>query len=198
MQPATEADAFPSWQNNETTDDSTTPLNTTNIHSHLVAPHGGKLIDLILNPEQAADKKAESRDFPSWDLTPRQICDLELLLNGGFSPLAGFMNKDDYESVCDNMHLTNGTLWPMPITLDVTEAFAKTLQPGSTRVALRDPEGVMIAILQVEDVWQPDRQAEAKSVFKTASVAHPGVAYLMNRSNPCYVGGRLEGLQLPS
>ena len=182
----------------KTTDDSTTPLNTTNIHSHLVAPHGGKLIDLILNPEQAADKKAESRDFPSWDLTPRQICDLELLLNGGFSPLAGFMNKDDYESVCDNMHLTNGTLWPMPITLDVTEAFAKTLQPGSTKVALRDPEGVMIAILQVEDVWQPDRQAEAKSVFQTASVAHPGVAYLMNRSNPCYVGGRLEGLQLPS
>jgi sulfate adenylyltransferase len=173
-------------------------LNTTNIHSHLVAPHGGKLINLILNREQAADTKAESRDFPSWDLTPRQICDLEMLLNGAFSPLTGFMNKADYEGVCENMHLTNGILWPMPITLDVSEAFAKTLKPGSTKVALRDAEGVMIAILHVEDVWQPDRQVEAKSVFKTTSVAHPGVVYLMNRSNPWYIGGRLEGLQLPS
>jgi sulfate adenylyltransferase len=170
----------------------------TNTHSHLVAPHGGKLINLILNREQAADTKAESRDFPSWDLTPRQICDLEMLLNGGFSPLTGFMNKADYESVCQDMRLSNGILWPMPITLDVSEAFAKNLKPGSTKVALRDAEGVMIAILHVEDVWQPDRQAEGKSVFKTTSVAHPGVGYLMNRSNPWYVGGRLEGLQLPS
>jgi sulfate adenylyltransferase len=173
-------------------------LNTTNLHSHLVAPHGGKLINLILNREQAADTKAESRDFPSWDLTPRQVCDLEMLLNGGFSPLTGFMNKADYESVCHNMHLANGLLWPMPITLDVTEDFAKNLKPGSTKVALRDAEGVMIAILHVEDVWQPDREAEAKSVFKTTSMVHPGVGYLMNRSNPWYVGGRLEGLQLPS
>ena len=173
-------------------------MNTTNIHSHLVAPHGGKLINLLLDREQAADTKAESRDFPSWDLTPRQICDLEMLLNGGFSPLTGFMNKADYESVCENMHLTNGTLWPMPITLDVTEAFAKNLKPGSTKIALRDAEGVMIAILHVENVWQPDREAEAKSVFKTTSVVHPGVGYLMNRSNPWYVGGKLQGLQLPS
>ena len=170
----------------------------TQSQSHLIAPHGGELINLLLKPEYAAETKAESRDFPSWDLTPRQICDLEMLLNGGFSPLTGFMNKADYESVCSNMRLGSGVLWPMPITLDVTEAFAKTLQPGSTKVALRDAEGVMIAILHVEEIWQPDRQAEGKAVFKTASMAHPGVAYLMNRSNPWYVGGRLEGLQLPS
>ena len=170
----------------------------TQTQSHLIPPHGGKLINLILDREQAADTKAASRDFPSWDLTPRQICDLEMILNGGFSPLTGFMNKADYESVCSNMRLSSGLLWPMPITLDVTEAFAKTLQPGSTKVALRDAEGVMIAILHVEDVWQPDRGAEGKAVFKTASTAHPGVAYLLNRSNPWYVGGRLEGLQLPS
>ena len=170
----------------------------TQSQSHLIAPHGGELINLLLKPEYAAETKAESRDFPSWDLTPRQICDLEMLLNGGFSPLTGFMNKADYESVCSNMRLSSGVLWPMPITLDITEAFAKTLQPGSTKVALRDAEGVMIAILHVEDIWQPDRQAEGKAVFKTASTAHPGVAYLMNRSNPWYVGGRLEGLQLPS
>ena len=173
-------------------------MNTTLRTSHLIPPHGGELINLILDREQAAETKAASRDFPSWDLTPRQICDLEMVLNGGFSPLTGFMNKADYESVCSNMRLSSGLLWPMPITLDVTEAFAKTLQPGSTKVALRDAEGVMIAILHVEDVWQPDRQAEGKAVFNSTSTAHPGVAYLMNRSNPWYVGGRLEGLQLPS
>jgi sulfate adenylyltransferase len=170
----------------------------TQTHSHLVAPHGGELVDLILKPEYAAETKAASRDFPSWDLTPRQICDVEMLLNGGFSPLTGFMNKDEYESVRDQMRLKNGLLWPMPITLDVTEAFAKTLKPGSSTIALRDAEGVMIAILHVEDVWQPDKQAEAKSVFGTTSQVHPGVGYLMNRANPWYVGGRLEGLQLPS
>ena len=173
-------------------------MNTTLGTSHLIPPHGGELINLILDREPAADTKAASRDFPSWDLTPRQICDLEMLLNGGFSPLTGFMNKADYESVCSDMKLASGLLWPMPITLDVTEAFAKTLQPGSTKIALRDAEGVMIAILHAEDVWQPDRQAEGKAVFKSTSIAHPGVAYLMNRSNPWYVGGRLEGLQLPS
>jgi sulfate adenylyltransferase len=168
------------------------------IHSHLVPPHGGELVNLILDRERAAETKVASRDFPSWDLTPRQVCDLEMLLNGGFSPLVGFMNKADYESVCSDMHLTSGLLWPIPITLDVTEALAKTLKPGSTKIALRDAEGVMIAILHVEDVWQPDRQAEGKAVFNSTSAAHPGVAYLMNRSHPWYVGGRLEGLQLPS
>ncbi len=173
-------------------------MNTTQTHSHLVPPHGGELINLILDRERAAETKAASRDFASWDLTPRQVCDLEMLLNGGFSPLTGFMNKADYESVCSNMRLASGLLWPMPITLDVTEAFAKSLKSGSSKIALRDAEGVMIAILHVEDVWQPDRQAEGKAVFNSTSNAHPGVAYLMNRSNPWYVGGRLEGLQLPS
>ena len=173
-------------------------MNTTTKTSHLVPPHGGELINLILDRNAAAATKSESRDFPSWDLTPRQICDLEMLLNGGFSPLTGFMNKADYESVCSDMKLTGGLLWPMPITLDVTDAFAKTLKSGSSKIALRDAEGVMLAILHVEDVWQPDRQAEGKAVFKSTSIAHPGVAYLMNRSNPWYVGGRLEGLQLPS
>ena len=173
-------------------------MNTTHSHSHLIEPHGGQLTNLILDREHAAQTKAESRDFPSWDLTPRQICDLEMLLNGGFSPLTGFMNQADYEGVCHDMHLKSGILWPIPITFDVSEAFAKNLTPGSTKVALRDAEGVMIAILHVEEVRQPDRNAEAKSVFGTTSQAHPGVAYLMNRSHPYYVGGRLEGLQLPS
>ena len=165
--------------------------------SHLIAPHGGELVNLI-DPARGAELKAHSKEWPSWDLTGRQVCDVELLLSGGFSPLRGFMNRGDYEGVCHNMRLTSGVLWPMPITLDVTEDFAKSLKPGSSKVALRDGEGVMLAVLNVEDVWQPDRSAEAKSVFGTTSKAHPGADYTINRSNPWYVGGRLEGLQLPS
>jgi sulfate adenylyltransferase len=170
----------------------------TAVTSHMIAPHGGELINLIAKPERAGELKAHSREWPSWDLTERQLCDLELLLSGGFSPLTGFMNKADYESVCHKMHLSNGLIWPMPITLDVKEEFAKSLKPGSSKIALRDPEGVMLAVLHVEDVWQPDKKDEAKSVFGTTSPVHPGVGYLMNKANDWYVGGRLEGTQLPT
>ena len=140
-------------------------------HGHLIAPHGGELVELKVDPENAAELKARSRDFPSWDLTSRQIRDLELLLSGGFSPLRGFMKRENYERVCHEMRLSDGLIWPMPITLDVPEAFAKSLKPGSTKVALRDSEGVMLAVLYVEDVWQPDRKAEAQTVFGTTSTA---------------------------
>jgi sulfate adenylyltransferase len=166
--------------------------------SHIIAPHGGELAELIASPERTAELKAHSREWPSWDLTPRQICDLELLVSGGFSPLRGFMTQKDYESVCHNMRLSNGVLWPMPITLDVKEEFAKSLQPGTSKVALRDAEGVMLAVLHVEEVWQPNRKAEAQSVFGTTSAVHPGVDYVLNKGNSWYVGGRLEGMQMPS
>jgi sulfate adenylyltransferase len=170
----------------------------TNSTSHLIPPHGGELAQLVASAERSAELKAHSREWPSWDLTPRQLCDLELLLSGGFSPLRGFMRRADYERVCHNMLLTSGVLWPMPINLDVTEEFAKKLTPGSSKIALRDPEGVMLAVLDVEEVWRPDRKDEAQSVFGTTSTVHPGVEYLLNKSNPWYVGGKLEGLQLPS
>jgi sulfate adenylyltransferase len=166
--------------------------------SHLIAAHGGELLDLRVSWEQAAEFKAHSRDWPSWELTPRQLCDLELLLNGGFSPLRGFMTRADYEGVCHNMRLASGTFWPMPVTLDVTEQFARRLKPGTCKVALRDPEGVMLAVLEVEDVWQPDRTEEASSVFGTTNKMHPGVDYLLHQANPWYAGGKLSGLQLPA
>jgi sulfate adenylyltransferase len=165
--------------------------------SHLIAPHGGELVNLMASPERQAELKAQSKDWPSWDLTARQVCDVELLLSGGFSPLRGFLNKADYEGVCKDMRLSSGVLWPMPITLDVKEEFAKTLKPGS-KVALRDGEGVMLAVLNVEDIWQPDRATEAQAVFGTTSKLHPGANYLQSQSGAWYVGGRLEGLQLPA
>jgi sulfate adenylyltransferase len=166
--------------------------------SHLIPPHGGELVQLTAQPERIAELKAHSKEWPSWDLTGRQLCDLELLLTGGFSPLRGFMTRTDYEGVCHNMRLANGTLWPMPITLDVTEEFAKKLTPGTSKIALRDPEGVMLAVLNVEEVWQADRKAEAQAVFASTSAAHPGADYAINKSNPWYVGGKLEGTQIPS
>ena len=160
---------------------------------HLIPPHGGSLVNLIIDENRSAQIKNESRDWPSHDLTPRQLCDLELLLNGGFSPLTGFMARADYDRVCADMRLADGTLWPMPIMLDVSEELAKTLEPGSN-VALRDPEGVMLAALHVDDVWQPDREAEAAAVFGTTSPEHPGVAQLLNQTQPYYVGGVVTGL----
>ena len=163
---------------------------------HPIAPYGGSLCDLIATPERAAELKQQSKDWASWDLTARQLNDIELLMNGGFSPLTGFMTQAEYDGVCKDMRLPDGTLWPMPITLDVSEAFAEGLSQGD-KVALRDPEGVMLAALHVEDIWTPDRQAEAAHVFGKADDAHPAVAYLMKQSGPVYVGGKLEGLQLP-
>jgi len=167
------------------------------VPTHLIQPHGGLLRDLVVRDERREELQAASRDWPSWDLTPRQVCDLELLLNGGFSPLSGFMGRGDYHKVCESMRLADGAFWPIPVTLDVTEALAGILKPGS-RVALRDPEGVMLAVLQVEDVWQPDRAAEAEAVYGTNNIEHPGVAHLMERTHPFYVGGGIEGLQLPT
>ncbi len=134
--------------------------------SHLITPHGGELIQLQASPERALELKAHSREWPSWDLSPRQLCDLELLMNGGFSPLRGFMNRADYESVCHKMRLANGTLWPMPITLDVSEEFAKKLTAGSGKIALRDPEGVMLAVLEVEDVLAAGPQGRSRGRFQ--------------------------------
>ena len=163
---------------------------------HLVPPHGGTLVDLIVAPARAAELKQVSRDWPSWDLMDRQLCDLELLLNGGFSPLRGFLGRKDYESVRDDLRLADGTLWSMPVTLDVTRELAESLTPGAG-LALRDPEGVMLAALTVDDMWEPDLAREAKRVFGTASPEHPGVAHLLSRTHPVYVGGTIAGLQLP-
>jgi sulfate adenylyltransferase len=165
--------------------------------NHPIAPHGGGLVNLLASPDRCAAIHAESRDWQSWDLTPRQICDLELLMNGGFSPLQGFMCRADYESVCSSMRLTNGLIWPMPITLDLPEVLVKKLAPGA-QLALRDSEGVMLAVLHVEEIWQPDRDAEVNAVYGTTSRVHPGVAHVLERSNPWYVGGRVEGIRLPS
>ncbi len=152
--------------------------------------------DLLVNDADAEALKQASPDFLSLTLTRRQLCDLELLLNGAFSPLRGFMGKADYDAVVDKMRLADGRLWPVPVTLDVSAGFAGRLQPGD-RIALRDHEGFMLAVLKVEEIWQPDRQREAELVYGTTSSTHPGVDYLLNHSGDHCLSGQLSGIQLP-
>jgi sulfate adenylyltransferase len=163
----------------------------------LIAPHGGVLKELYLPADEAERWKQRSAGLPGIDLDTRQLCDLELLLNGAFSPLEGFLNQRDYDRVVSEARLADGTLWPMPITLDVSEAFAERLAPGS-EVALRDSQGVPLAVLLVEDIYRPDREHEARQVFGTTDRTHPGVAELLDRYRPVNLGGRVVGIQAPS
>ena len=160
-------------------------------------PHGGVLKELYLPERQADEEKVNAKDYKSWDLTPRQLCDLDLLMNGAFSPLEGFLGEADYESVCNEMRLSDGTLWPMPITLDVKQDFADQIEQGET-IALRDPEGVLIATLAISDIWTPDREAEAQRVYGSTDDAHPAVAYLQHKSHPVYLGGKIRGVEPPT
>jgi len=162
----------------------------------LIEPHGGELKELIVAEAEAEALKEEARDLVSWDLTERQMWDVEMLLSGGFSPLEGFLGKKDYEAVLETMRLADGTVWTMPITLDVTEEFAEGVKEGD-RVALRDPEGVLLAVMTVSDKWTPDKKNEAEKVFASDDTIHPGINYLFNIAGPVYLGGRLEGVEAP-
>ena len=164
--------------------------------SHLIEPHGGKLVNLIVDNKGQEDLKRGLKDIPALDLNPRQLCDIELILNGAFSPLDGFLGREDYESVCKNLRLEDGTIWPLPITLDVDEKTAGSFREGD-RVALRDLEGVTLAVLTISDIWKPNLEKEAELVFGTTDRKHPGAAYLLDTSKEWYVGGKLEGLQSP-
>ena len=162
--------------------------------NRLIDPHGGILVDLIVDHQRSVELETEAASLSKWILTPRQLCDIEQILTGAFSPLTGFMGREDYEGVRDDMRLANGTLWPMPIVLDVTADFAASLSSGE-RLALMHPEGVLIAVLTVDDVWKPDRGYEASQVFGTTDEYHPGVNVVMNETAEYYVGGSLEGVR---
>jgi sulfate adenylyltransferase len=160
------------------------------------APHGGVLTDLLVDAGRVRELKQRSVAWPSWQLARRQLCDLELLACGGFSPLTSFLGRDDYSSVCQTMRLANGTLWPMPVMLDLpADTVAEADSAGA--LALRDPEGTMLAVLHITDAWRPDLRAEALAVFGTVDCDHPGVAHLLRDTNPWYVTGALEAVQLP-
>ncbi len=161
-----------------------------------MTPHGGTLVELLAPQAERERLRREAVSLASWELTERQLCDLELLLNGAFSPLTGFMGRADYERVVREMRLASGLLWPIPVTLDVSEELARSLAPGGV-LLLRDPEGAPLVQLEVSDLWRPDRAAEARQVYGTEDRAHPGVDALLGRSQPVYVGGRVTGIEAP-
>ncbi|KAI9345660.1 sulfate adenylyltransferase [Obelidium mucronatum] len=164
-------------------------------------PHGGILKDLIARdaPRQASLKLAAA-GLPSITLTERNICDLELILNGGFSPLEGFLNQRDYESVVNNMRLADGSLWPIPINLDVSQEQINALGlTHGARLVLRDPiDDAALAILTIDDIYTPDKHREAVNVFGDDDLAHPAVEYLHKQTKAFYVGGKVEAIQLSS
>lgn len=159
-------------------------------------PHGGVLKDLLVRDAPIRDKLyAEAESLPDLVLTERQLCDLELILCGGFSPLEGFMTEKDYNGVVDDLRLADGTLFSMPITLDVSkeEIEASKIAPGA-RVVLRDfRDQAPLAIITVDDVYRPDKQREADKVFR-GDPEHPAIKYLFNSAKEFYVGGKLQAI----
>ena len=134
--------------------------------------------------------------LPFWKMTQRQQCDVELLMNGAFAPLNGFLCEGDYQSVVSDMRLADGGLWPIPITLDVTPKFAETLSPGD-RITLRDEESLALAVMTIEEIWRPDLRREAEAVYATLNVSHPGVHHLLHENHLAYLGGAIQRLGQP-
>lgn len=159
----------------------------------LIAPHGGVLKELYLPEGEALEARRACGALPSVVLDHRQLCDLELLLDGAFSPLEGFMGQGDYDAVVETLRLSDGTLWPMPITLDVAEDVAASLSVGQD-VVLRDVQGTAYALLTLSDIFRPDKEREASRVYGTLDCQHPGVADVLRRGH-VYLGGRVRGLQ---
>lgn len=160
-------------------------------------PHGGVLKDLLARDAPRHDElAAEAESLTALVLTERQLCDLELILNGGFSPLEGFMNEKDYYGVVKENRLANGILFSMPITLDVSKSEIDELglAPGK-KITLRDfRDDRNLAILTIEDIYKPDKALEATEVFGDNDQAHPAVKYLFNTAGEFYVGGKLEAV----
>jgi sulfate adenylyltransferase len=163
---------------------------------HLIRPYGGDLVGLIVDDDRLGEIKQSSLEWPSCSLGARQICDLELLMNGALTPLSGYMGSRDHATVCAESRLGNGTLWPVPITLDVSAEVAESASLGG-QIALRDSEGVMLAAVTVEEVWKPDRKAELEALFGTTDEKRPQVAEYLDTLQPYAIAGPVEGVQIP-
>jgi sulfate adenylyltransferase len=161
-----------------------------------IEPRGPSLVNLLADDDRATLLRSIALDLPDIILNDRNLCDLELLATGAFSPLEGFMTRTDYESVLDRMRLQSGDLWPIPICLNISDTQARNLEVGQS-VALRDPEGFLLAIMHIEDIWPIGREKEGVEIYGSLDQAHPGVRYLFNSSSDYYLGGKLEVLSLP-
>jgi sulfate adenylyltransferase len=147
---------------------------TVSLHQDAIAPHGGVLVNRIVTDAQRQEFLAQSETFPRVRLDERALSDLELIAIGGFSPLTGFMNQEDYDQVVNHMHLANGLPWSIPVTLSVAQAVADPLHAGST-IRLDDPNGQFIGVLELTQKYSYDKNHEALKVYLTNESQHPGV-----------------------
>ena len=160
----------------------------------MIDPHGNKLVSFHLSKGELEEYSELSSTISSLTLSLKQQCDLEMILNGAFSPLLTFNNQKDYEEILLNNKLLNGVIWPIPIVLDVPNDFLKALDKND-HISLRNTEGFLLAILKVREFWSPNKKDEANSIFKTIDENHPGVDYLFNHTNSNYISGELIPIQ---
>ena len=160
----------------------------------MIDPHGNKLVSFHLSKGELEEYSELSNTISSLTLSLKQQCDLEMILNGAFSPLLTFNNQKDYEEILLNNKLLNGVIWPIPIVLDVPNDFLKALDKNE-HISLRNAEGFLLAILKVREFWSPNKKDEANSIFKTIDENHPGVDYLFNHTNSNYISGELIPIQ---
>lgn len=160
----------------------------------LIAPHGGELILNFAPADEQAILREEAKSLPQIIIGSRQLADLELLANGAYSPLTGFMTQDDYLSVVNDLHLSNGLPWSIPITLAVTKEQAASLTEGS-RVALVNQDGALQAILTLQEKYTYNKQLEAQKVYRTLEEAHPGVQVLYQQGD-VLLGGPVRVVDL--
>src|SRR5262245_7917959 len=161
----------------------------------LIAPHGGKLNAREVTGDAAKALAEKAKGLPSRALNSRELADLELLANGGFSPLDGFLAKAAYTSSRDSMHLPDGTPWSIPVTLSASKEQANAF--GSGEIALTDGDGTALAVMTVQEAFDYDKKDEANKVFRTEEDAHPGVAALYAQDE-LLIGGPVEVFRRPA
>ncbi len=161
-----------------------------------IRPHGGILVDRVLRGEEREAARERAQSLPQVVLSPTAVSDLELIAVGAFSPLSGFLSQADYESVVEGMRLHDGTVWSLPITLDVAEEVAGELREGQ-EVALLEEQRHLVGILELAERYRYDRQREAQRVFLTTDPAHPGVARLREQGG-VLLGGEIWLLERPA
>ncbi len=152
-----------------------------------IEPHGGELVDRRAPKDEREELKRQAAELNQVTLGPRALSDLEMISTGVFSPLTGFMGREDYEGVVDNMHLASGFVWSLPITLSVTEDEAASINEGD-EVALVDGDDRIVATMTVEDSYTYDKQHEAQQVYRTTEEEHPGVAALYRQGDVLFGG----------
>ena len=158
----------------------------------LVTPHGGSLVDRFVSEGDRAALLEKATSLPKITLSFKQACDLEMIAIGAFSPLTGFVGKADFEGICRDMRLADGTVWPIPITLAVEDDVKATLSEGS-QAALHHPDGTLLAVIDVEELYAHDKALEIPNVFRTEDDAHPGVA-AVKAEGDWLVGGPIHVL----